>query len=509
MSTDTISAFKVRISKDHLSATVETDRDAELSEVSAGDVVAALEAARVAIDDQVTQRATEFVEALRNPEGPPEGEFQIAAGHQPTEGEDGTFTWEESVAPKAADENDDEAFDYYNVSAITTVEEGTLIGSITPPKPGANGVDVHGSPLHPKGRPQEVTLKKGVKLGDDGSSVIATVAGRVVFQNFELSIDEVVEIAGDVNFETGNLDLSTDVMDRGTSQANQAIAEVITLNGTTPVSFVGLWSKVESVEAADVEVAGNVTVRGGILKRAKGKVIAGGDIMAKFCDEANLCAQGDIRVAREIINSYVYAEGKLLLPQGTIIGGEAFGWCAVEVGTLGSDAGVRTTVVVGLHPDHVRQVEETAKENERRHASMEKIRQAVDLLMAQSKRLTDKQREKAAELMCQADAIEAEISKSEKEAPAVFASDSEESKPYVLISSQIYPGVSILISDRIVTFQEEMKGPVKIERRKIDNYTAIAAVNQLTGSVQELPVRGLKPQPDKTGSAQNPPESAA
>ena len=65
MSTDTISAFKVRISKDHLSATVETDRDAELSEVSAGDVVAALEAARVAIDDQVTQRATEFVEALR------------------------------------------------------------------------------------------------------------------------------------------------------------------------------------------------------------------------------------------------------------------------------------------------------------------------------------------------------------------------------------------------------------------------------------------------------------
>ena len=497
MSTETKSPFKVRISKDHLSATVETDRDAELSEVSAGDVVAALEAARVAIDDQVTQRATEFVEALRNPEGPPEGEFQIAAGHQPTEGEDGTFTWEESVAPKAADENDDEAFDYYNVSAITTVEEGTLIGSITPPKPGANGVDVHGSPLHPKGRPQEVTLKKGVKLGDDGSSVIATVAGRVVFQNFELSIDEVVEIAGDVNFETGNLDLSTDVMVRGTIRDLFRVKtkKCLTVGGT--------------IEAADVEVAGNVTVRGGILNRAKGKVIAGGDIMAKFCDEANLCAQGDIRVAREIINSHVYAEGKLLLPQGTIIGGEAFGWCAVEVGTLGSDAGVRTTVVVGLHPDHVRQVEETAKENERRHASMEKIRQAVDLLMAQSKRLTDEQREKAAELMCQADAIEAEISKSEKEAPAVFASDSEESKPYVLISSQIYPGVSILISDRIVTFQEEMKGPVKIERRKIDNYTAIAAVNQLTGSVQELPVRGLKPQPDKTGSAQNPPESAA
>ena len=496
MSTETKSPFKVRTSKDRLNATVEVSRDVELSEVSADDVVAALEAAKVAVDERVTSRVTEFVEALRNPEGPPKGEFQIAAGHAATEGEDGTFTWEDSLNPQAADENDDEAFDYYNVSAITTVEDGTLIGWIAPPKPGSDGVDVHGSALRPKRRVREVTLKKGVKLGDDGTSVIAAVTGRVVFQKLELFINEVVEVAGDVDFETGNLDLSTDAVVRG------SIRDLFCVKTAKCLTVVG------AIEAAEVHAAGNVTVRGGILNRAKGKVTAGGDIVAKFCDEARLHAQGDIRVAREIMNSRVHADGRLLLPQGTIIGGEAFGRCAVEAGTLGSEAGVPTSVGVGLYPDEIRKIEEAGKENEKRRASVEKIRQAVGPLMAQLKRLTNEQREKATELMYQADSIEAEIKKSEEETAALLASDSEENKPYVLVSSRIHQRASVSISDRVVTFQEELKGPIKIERRKIDNYTAIAAVNQLTGSVRELPARKLEFQPDNTDPAQSPSASA-
>ncbi len=480
MSTQTESPFLVQVAKDHLSATIAAREDAQLAKVAPGEISAALKAAKVAVDDAVTRRITEYLEILQNPESDSREEFVIAEGRATTEGTDAKFTWDDSFDKQAAAWSEDEGVDYYNISSITTVEEGAHLGWITPVKPGAAGVDVHGNSLTPKHRPQEITLKQGVKLGDDGKSVIATTAGRVVFENNELRISEVVEIGGDVDFETGNLDLATDAVVRGTVRDLFCVKTKKSLT---------VWG---TIEAAEVEAVGNVTVRGGILNRAKGKVIAGGEIAAKFCDEADLHAKGDILIGKEVMNSHVHTEGKLLVARGSIIGGEVFARHGVEAATLGSEAGVPTTIAVGTHPDEFRQIEETGKENEKRRAAMEKIRQAVGPLMAQLKRLTGAQREQATELMYQADSIEAEIKKSEEEVAAILASTSDEDKPYVLVNSMIHQRVSVSIGDRVYTFQEESKGPVKIERRKIKNYTALVLVNQLTGSVRELPARKLE-----------------
>ena len=45
---------------------------------------------------------------------------------------------------------------------------------------------------------------------------------------------------------------------------------------------------------------------------------------------------------------------------------------------------------------------------------------------------------------------------------------------------------AVLIAKQLVTFQQELKGPFKIQRRKIENQTVVAIVNQITGSVTEL-----------------------
>lgn len=71
---------------------------------------------------------------------------------------------------------------------------------------------------------------------------------------------------------------------------------------------------------------------------------------------------------------------------------------------------------------------------------------------------------------------------------------------YVLVNSTIHQRVSIRVGDRVVTFHKGMKGPVKIERRKIKNYTAIVSVNQLTGSVTELNAQRVALDPDPTGA---------
>ena len=57
---------------------------------------------------------------------------------------------------------------------------------------------------------------------------------------------------------------------------------------------------------------------------------------------------------------------------------------------------------------------------------------------------------------------------------------------HVLVLNRIYPGVTLRFGDRVVTFKEEKRGPIKIERRQIKNVTEIVTVNQLTGSVFPL-----------------------
>lgn len=489
MSTQTTSPFLVQVAKDRMSATIMVGGNVELGEVTPNEVVTALEAAKVVVDDTVTQRVTEYVEALRDPEQDHHEGFVIAKGRPCTEGADGTFTWEDSFNKQAAAWSEDGPINYYDVSSITTVEQGALIGWITPTKTGSSGQDVHGAELRPKQQPREITLKQGIKLGEDGKSVTATIAGRVVFQNFELYVNEVVIISGNVDFETGNLDISIDVMIRGT------VRDLFHVKSKKNIAVEG------SIEAAEIDADGDVTVRGGILNRHKGKVVVGGEITAKFCDEANLRAQGDIRVVKQVMNSQIHTEGKLLVHQGAVIGGESFARGGVEVATLGSDADVPTSIAVGVHPDELRKIEGWDKENEKRRASVEKIRRAVVPLMAQLKRLTGAQREKATELMYQADEIEAEIKKTEEEATAILAGESDENQPYVLVSSRIHQRVSVSIGDRVVTFHEEFKDPVKIERRKIRNHTVVVAVNQLTGSVHELPARKIERHSEKDPNA--------
>ena len=80
MSTQTQSPFTVLISKDRLCVTIQAAKGAELGDIAPADILAALEADKVVVDDQVTRRVQEYMEALRSPDGPPEGEFQIAAG---------------------------------------------------------------------------------------------------------------------------------------------------------------------------------------------------------------------------------------------------------------------------------------------------------------------------------------------------------------------------------------------------------------------------------------------
>jgi len=290
----------------------------------------------------------------------------------------------------------------------------------------------------------------------------------------QLSTDsKVFEINEDVDFETGNIESSLDVHVGGTIRDRSVV------KSEKSISVQG------AIEAATVEAQGDVIVGGGVVQRGNGSVSSGGDIVAKFCDGARLRAVGNVKISKELIDGRVHCKEKLLV-QGAVVGGQIYAREGVEVATLGSNANVTTQITIGIDPNVVREVDRLRASLKPKRLMVERIRKNVQPLMDNLKRLTPDQKERATELIFQADEVEADIQEASKQHADILEKARAKNAPYCLVSQAVHPGVRIQIGHRETTFCKDVKGPIRIEKRKIKAVTEFVAVDQLSGSVTVL-----------------------
>ncbi len=469
MPTATVHPVLVSVDPDHMKVWLRLGPGVVPAAITADEVHAELRAANVAVDDAVHAEVKEFLERAKMDEL---GVLPVlvAEGRPPEEGHPGRFTWTE---PPAAPSDDDHV-NHRTFNRIRTVEKDEVIGQVIPPEPGKPGRDIHGNNVPPRKNPDPVKLAGHVRLAEDGRTAIAESAGRVVYEGNKLHILPVLEIAGDVDFESGNLDSTSDVSIPGTVRD---LFEVVCQKNVT----IG-----GAVEAAKVDAGDDVVVHGGILGRGQGVVRAGGRILAKFCDEAHLEAGGDVEITREAINSYVYTAGKLLAERAAIIGGEVYAREGAEVRNIGSDACVPTRIVVGIDPRVLKKCRQIEAECAKKQEAAGKIRNLVKPLMANLKRLLPSQREQATSLLYQADEVEESIKARLVEREELLAAGRPAAPPCVTVQTRIAQNACVVIDGHETVVHAELKGPVKIERRKVDNVTETVAVNLLTASVITL-----------------------
>lgn len=470
------SAKKVEAASEEGTAALEEIKAApEEATVTPEEVKAALETEGIVINDYVAERiealGTSIDDATEEP-----GRFPIAKGQPPVEGKDGEFTWHESLERIRQDWQGDAPINYYTLNSIVTAEKDQPIGTITRARPGTNGFDVYGKTLKPDYKPSEVQLDQSVRLADDGSlTVFSNPAGKVIYADLKLSIDEVITIRGDVDFESGNIDSTVHVDVQG------CIRDLFSVESAKSITVVGV------IEAANLRASDDVVVCGGILGRAKGTVEAEGEIVAKFCVEADLRAKGDIKIVKEVMNSRIRCESKLLIGHGSIIGGEVYACEGVEAAVLGSEANVRTSITVGIHPDVLRQVAPINAELKTKREASERVHQTLTPLLAELRRLTPTQKKQATELLMKVRTLVTEIQEAQAKRDEIIQAGRAIGVPYVYASYMVRQGVSIRIGRRHTIFHDGMKGPVKIEKRKVDNVTEFVAVNELSGSITVLP----------------------
>lgn len=274
----------------------------------------------------------------------------FAKGKRPTAGRDAKITYYFDTNSKARPEvKEDGSVDFFKLNMLHHCTKGQVLAEIIPEERGEDGIDVCGNVT----KAREVKKAKfdhgrNLEISEDGLRLMSMVDGHASLIDGAVFVSDIYSV-DNVDTSTGNIEYHGNVEVKGTVCENFSIKT----DGDVYVNGV--------VEGAVIEAGGNIIIARGMHGQNKGKLTAGGNIIAKFLSAAAVQAKGFVE-AEQILNSTVSAEevhaeaGKGLITGGRIIAAKA-----VNVKNAGSPMGAATIIEVGADP-----------ELKKRHAQLQK-----------------------------------------------------------------------------------------------------------------------------------------
>jgi hypothetical protein len=276
---------------------------------------------------------------------------KVAAGKPGVIGKNGYVKFYFSISninmPK---EREDGSVDFHDLNIVQNVKKGQVLAELIPPTPGKPGSDVFGGPIPARsGRAERLNIGLNTSFKDEEKTIIVSNADGHVKRKTgnSIEVDTVYRVKGDVDFNTGDLDVNGDVIIDGD------VRDGFTVKAAGNVDVRG------TVEDATIIAGGIVTIRDGFVGKKKGLVKAEGDVIISFISNQKVESGGDISIVKESIQSDLKAKGSVLLNRGTgtLIGGSIVAGEKVEVKTLGSDQHITTKLTIGDISSHEGQLQ--------------------------------------------------------------------------------------------------------------------------------------------------------
>jgi len=343
----------VTISQDRMQAILRIPADVAPHALNAQSIMDLLEDAGIPPADDIRATVQSAIEAFA--QAPRETRLVVAQGIAPQRGADGRLEWEGDYGPTADDgpttdvdlndtserdpaDADAPPINYYEQSPYVSVKEGEHIATLFAPEPGLPGFDVFGQRIPPlAGQTFPLRYNTGVRI-DALGKVITTQPGLLACGYNTIHVSPVLEIAGPVDFATGNIDFDGSVIigDGVRDRFNVKAAEDVIVNGL--------------IEAARIECKGTLQSEGGMAGRDTGSIHVGKDAAFRYLVGVGGHVGRDLLVQREIINCDLTVGRRLDLSGGSLIGGSVTVDRGAKFAMLGSDAGVPTTLRVGRVP---------------------------------------------------------------------------------------------------------------------------------------------------------------
>lgn len=259
----------------------------------------------------------------------------VATATLPKKGENGyisfRFDKEHKLKPH---QNEFGIADFRELDAIVPIHKNDIIADIILPKEGIPGTDIFGKPIPAApGDMPKISLGKNTLVTTDGTKVVASCDGHIVFGNGSFQVEEAVTIKSDLDISVGNINFFGDVHIKGN------VMEGFSINAGKNVKIDG------SVFGGEITAGGNVTIVGGCINS---KLTCDGDAEIGFCENAELFVKGNLTSKQFVFcNAFCYGALTAKGPRGVITGGKITSMHDINANTIGSIKYTPTEIYIG------------------------------------------------------------------------------------------------------------------------------------------------------------------
>ncbi len=312
---------------------------------------------------------TELLDALPDAQDRYFHLFLIARGRAVVHGKDGYIEdFFKRTVRKKFEEDEHGRVDYFHLNIVQNVEKGQPICQIVPPVPGVAGRTVLDEEITCKeGKTPSLPKGRNTEASEDGMQLLAVKAGRVEFSGRSFVVKSVLEISGNVDFSTGNINFVGDVHIHGDVGSGFSVRTIgnVTIDGV--------------VEAAEIEAGGDLIVAKGILGDSRAMIRAHHDVYAKYMENCTVHCRGSLQTDC-IVNCDVYCDGEVNVRsgRGTIIGGRIRAAQGVDAKVVGSKSESVTSIFLGGQPFADFERETLLLNIKKQEAELEKLERQPD-----------------------------------------------------------------------------------------------------------------------------------
>ena len=407
----------------------------------------------------------------------------IAQGLNPVPGTDAQF---QSLIPEIRERKphiDEKGFaNYRDLGQLIVVRQGEALMRRTPPTGGIKGQDITGQILAPTaGQNTPFTAElQGAKLDpNDSNLLLAAITGQPKLVPNGVIVEPTINLPL-VDLSTGNMNFD------GTINIKGDVREGMKIYASGDL-FVG-----GTVEAAEIEVGGNIVIKGGVIGHSEhkgdpdegatfnAKIVSKGSISVRFAENAQMEAGTDIIIEEFSMHNHLTALNRILVgksggKKGHIIGGVTCAAVLVKAAIIGSNAGSVTKIKVGFNPYLQAQLDRLKLGIEHNEKEQEDINKIIAFVLAHPEKDKDGLLYK---LFHTQEKLETDYALFHEERSHVLAEMTLADQVQVIVEEAIYSETEIQIGNAIWKNNEDRgKGVFQMVNGAIDFGNTMLSIN--------------------------------
>lgn len=443
--------IEITLTPDSIEASIIVNVTDENQRLREEDIMMALKAAKVV--QGIREEAIQEIIEAKNCAEP----VIIASGIAPVDGEPGSvlFHFDTKNNNHAPQIDASGRADFHALGIFESMEKGSILCELISPVEGAPGCDVKGNEIKQNpGKEAIMPVGKNTMIDPKNpSKLIASIAGIPKYTGGQVSIEPILNIKGDIGFETGNIKFAGDVIING--KVNSGF-EIIA-KGDIYIN--------DSCESVRLEAGGNIHINRGIRADQNAYLKAGGNVQALFLEGVTVEAGGDV-----VINEYAYhcniksrKSVRVLGKKGYIAGGSVSVEKHVLANRLGNISVPRTEIYVNaLHDNAVELTEEQTSRIDELIEQLSEMQIEIDRLTLQC---VEKPYEEFLNAKEKVELQKEEVIKSIREIDPEFEESVAASDQFIGILGTVYSNVHIHINQYKLSIKQEYEGVKFLIRR--------------------------------------------